>query len=100
MATMLVVQACGDQDIDRLADKLIVCVTKHAFDLAVGEHDLSKRLNYDDAERADLDCGPVYRFLFHFRARVACGLRGKVVHAHIPLRVVAVRRLAPWAAAV
>ena len=47
---MLRAQSFWDENINRLADKLIVRVTKHPFELAVGEDYLSKALNKNYSE--------------------------------------------------
>src|ERR1700730_12919235 len=82
-------QAGGHQEIDRLADQLILGVAKHPLRLAVGQHDLSKRIDYYDAEGADLD--QTRQNLFRF-ARIACNDGRKTTHTHVRLRVSAVAR--------
>jgi hypothetical protein len=66
---MLGAQPCGDEEIDRLADQLIVGEAKHPLRLAVGERDLSNLLDHHDAEGADLDHTPQYRL----RHQIRCG---------------------------
>jgi hypothetical protein len=86
---MLGAQPGGDQEIDSLADQLILGVAKHPLRLAVGQHDLSKRLDYYDAEGAGLD--QARQNLFR-RARIACNDGRKATHTHVRLRVSAVER--------
>src|ERR1700686_3148063 len=81
---MLGAQFGGDQEIDRLADQPILDVAKHPLRLAVGKHDLSRRVDYDDAEGADLD--QTGQNLFRC-ARIACNDGRKTTHTHVRLRV-------------
>src|SRR5712692_1437863 len=63
-------------------------VAKHPFHLGVGEHDLSKGLDDNDTEGADLDRNPQY--VVYLRAHVACkSAKQGSAHAHILLRAAA-----------
>ena len=63
---MLTAQSFWDENINRLADKLIVRVAKHPFELAVGEDYLSKALNKNYSEGTDRDRAAQDIFGYHF----------------------------------
>jgi hypothetical protein len=55
-----------------LADNLIGRTTEHAFQLAIGEYDISKRIHYDDADGIDRDHTFQYGLWLQHRTYVAC----------------------------
>src|SRR6185295_19719930 len=73
-------QPGGDEEIDGLADQLILGIAKHPLRLAVGAHDLSERPHHDDTEGADLDQTRQYRF---GSARIACKDWRETDHSHV-----------------